>query len=117
MWIGTNAVVLPGVSIGHGAIIGAGSIITKDVPPYAIVAGNPAKIIRFRFTEDIINQLLDLEFWQYAPWDLWENDTVFNDIGKSIESIKNLKLNNIKPYVIENYVVDDLIKLYKKVYS
>ena len=55
-WIGTNAVILRGVRIGEGAIIGAGAVVTKDVPPYAIVGCNPAKVIKMRFTEtEIIN--------------------------------------------------------------
>jgi maltose O-acetyltransferase len=48
VWIGARAIILPGLTIGNGAIIGAGSVVTKDVPPYAICAGNPAKIIRYR---------------------------------------------------------------------
>jgi maltose O-acetyltransferase len=52
VWIGTRVIILPGVSVGKGAIIGAGAIVTKDVPDYAIVAGNPAKIIRFRNKRD-----------------------------------------------------------------
>ncbi len=48
VWLGYGAIILPGVTIGDGAIIGAGTVVTKDVPPYAIVGGNPAKVIRFR---------------------------------------------------------------------
>lgn len=65
VWIGTNALVLPNASkIGTGAIIGAGSVVTKDVPPFAIVAGNPAKIIKYRFSEKTINNLLESSWWE-----------------------------------------------------
>ena len=55
-WIGCNAIILKGVVVGRGAIVGAGSVVTKDVPPYAIVGGNPAKVIRNRFSEEEIQQ-------------------------------------------------------------
>ncbi len=67
VWIGTNAVVLPGVKIGDGAIIGAYSVVTRDVPPYSIVAGNPAVVIRERFPKDIIETLLKLRWWDWTP--------------------------------------------------
>lgn len=60
VWIGYNSLILSGVHIGQGAIIGAGSIVTKDVPPYAIMAGN--KIIKYRFSENIINQLMKINY-------------------------------------------------------
>ncbi len=64
VWVGANSVILRGVNIGDGVVIGAGSIVTKSVPPYAIVVGNPAKIIKFRFSEDIIERLLKLKWWE-----------------------------------------------------
>jgi acetyltransferase-like isoleucine patch superfamily enzyme len=65
VWIGYGVVILPSVnSIGHGAVIGAGSVVTKDVPPYAIVAGQPAKLIRYRFSEERIEQLLASRWWE-----------------------------------------------------
>ena len=63
VWIGLNAVILRGVTVGHGAIIGAGAVVTKDVPPYAIVVGSPAKILRYRFDAGIIQRLLDVAWW------------------------------------------------------
>lgn len=62
VWIGTNALILSGVKIGQGAIVAAGAVITKNVPPYAIVGGNPAKIIKYRFTEEIIEKLISIDF-------------------------------------------------------
>jgi len=63
VWFGQNVTVLPGVTIGDGAIIGANSLITKDVPAYSIVGGNPAKVIKFRFPDEIINELEKLQWW------------------------------------------------------
>lgn len=63
VWIGHGAIIKQGVSIGNGAVIGMGSIVTKDVPDYAIFAGNPAKLIKFRFDENIIKKLLEIKWW------------------------------------------------------
>ena len=67
VWIGHGAYIAAGVTIGHGAVIAAESVVTKDVPPYAIVAGNPAKLIRFRFEEDIIARMLASRWWDREP--------------------------------------------------
>lgn len=66
VWIGNNALILSGVRIGHGAVVAAGAVIVKDVPDYAIVGGNPAKVIRFRFSDEEINQLLQLNWWDWS---------------------------------------------------
>jgi acetyltransferase-like isoleucine patch superfamily enzyme len=63
VWIGTRSIILDGVKVGTGAVIAANSIVTKDVPPYAIVAGVPARIIKYRFSDDKINKLLKSEWW------------------------------------------------------
>jgi virginiamycin A acetyltransferase len=65
-WIGAHAVIMGGVTVGDGAIVGAGAVVTRDVPPYAIVAGVPARLIRYRFSEEVIQQLLELRWWQYT---------------------------------------------------
>lgn len=65
VWIGSYVMILGGVHVGNGAVIGAGSIVTKDVPPYAIVAGCPARIIRYRFDEEKRKRLLASNWWDY----------------------------------------------------
>ena len=64
VWIAANVCIKQGVTIGTGAVVGAGSVVTKDVPPYAIVAGVPARIIRYRFNEETIQKLLDSQWWR-----------------------------------------------------
>lgn len=66
VWIGTEAVIMPGVKIGSGAVIGSRALVTKDVSAYSIVGGNPAKVIRKRFSEDEIKMLLEIEWWNFS---------------------------------------------------
>lgn len=93
VWIGTNSTVLNGLSIGDGAVIGANTILTKDVPPYAIVVGNPGKIVGYRFSEDIIQQLLDLKWWQLPKEIISDNFQLFKskNIKELIQKLKILK--------------------------
>ncbi len=65
VWIGMNALILSGIEIGDGAVIGAGSVVLKNVEPYAIVGGNPAKLIRYRFDEQIITKLREIAWWNW----------------------------------------------------
>jgi virginiamycin A acetyltransferase len=67
VWIGREATVMPGMSIGDGAIVGAQAVVASPVPPYAVVAGNPARIVRYRFREDTIETLLDIAWWHWTP--------------------------------------------------
>jgi virginiamycin A acetyltransferase len=68
VWLARNTTIRSGVTIGNGAVVGANSFVAKDVPPYAIVGGNPAKIIKYRFPEEQIIQLNKIKWW------LWDND-------------------------------------------
>lgn len=65
VWIGHGALILPGVTIGNGAIIGAGAVVARDVPDYAIVAGNPARVIRYRFDPEVIERLNRIAWWDW----------------------------------------------------
>lgn len=92
VWIGDNVIILSGVQIGTGAIIGAGSVVTKDVKPYLIVAGVPAKPIRFRFSENIIKQMLEIKWWNWTDKKIRQNKEFFNiDFSQHPDmNIKNL---------------------------
>ncbi|MEH2471595.1 phosphonate metabolism protein (transferase hexapeptide repeat family) [Nitrobacteraceae bacterium AZCC 2161] len=79
VWIGHGAIVLPGRNIGTGAVVAAGAIVTKDVPAYAIVAGNPARIIRRRFPEEVADALTELAWWD---WDHEKLRTALPDFQK-----------------------------------
>lgn len=63
VWIGYRVIIMQGVTIGHGAVIGAGAVVTKDIPAYAVAAGSPAKIISYRFEEELIEALLQSRWW------------------------------------------------------
>lgn len=67
VWIADGATILSGVSIGDGAVIGSSAMVVKDVPPYAIVAGNPATVVKYRFAEAQIAELLRIAWWDWAP--------------------------------------------------
>lgn len=89
VWIGMNVLILSGVKIGDGAVIGAGCVVAKDVEPYAIVAGNPARLIRKRFPQDVIDKLLELKWWNW-------------DRAKISENMPYLMSNRIEEFVKRN---------------
>ena len=89
VWIGHNASIMAGVKIGNGAVIGAGAIVTKNIPAYAIYAGIPAKLIRYRFDAATINKLEELKWWDYPESVIAE--LPFNDVKRCIEILVEKK--------------------------
>lgn len=79
VWIGARAIVMSGVTIGDGAVVGAGSVVTRDVPPYSIVAGAPAVVVKFRFSDSIRARLLELQWWDWSEDKIRRNRSLFCD--------------------------------------
>jgi acetyltransferase-like isoleucine patch superfamily enzyme len=98
VWIGSGAQVLQGVKVGDGAVLAAGAIVTKDVPPYAIVAGVPARILRYRFDENRIQTLLRLKWWDWPIEKLKDHSGSFSTPDWSFDEIppdaQHTHLNN-----------------------
>ncbi|MBK4215820.1 CatB-related O-acetyltransferase [Paracoccus caeni] len=86
VWIGEGCYISRGVKIGDGAVIAARATVVKDVPPYAIVGGTPAQIIRYRFDREVINGLMDIKWWNYGPEIISEADW-----GNPISCIEHMK--------------------------
>jgi acetyltransferase-like isoleucine patch superfamily enzyme len=88
VWIAGHVLLLQGIRLGDGCIVAAGAVVTRDVPPYAIVGGVPATIIRYRFPVDIIEKLLSLQWWDRSPEELRAAQTCFHDAGGFIAHFK-----------------------------
>ena len=88
VWIGNDVVLKGGIVINDGAVIAANSVVTKDVPPYAVVAGIPAKVIKYRFSPEVIEQLLQIRWWDYYFFDLPDNSKC-DDIDHFVTSMRD----------------------------
>lgn len=86
VWIGDKVYIRAGVTVGDGVVIGANAVVTKDVPPYAIIAGCPAKILRYRFDEETIAILLSLKWWDWSDEIISENRLSFASVEDLIKS-------------------------------
>jgi acetyltransferase-like isoleucine patch superfamily enzyme len=91
VWIGARVTILGGVKIGVGAIVAAGAVVTKDVPPYSIVGGVPAKLIKYRFSDDIIFKLVQTRWWQSSEEDLREFSNYSNNVMEFLTHFGNKK--------------------------
>lgn len=86
VFIGANVTVLDGITIGDGAVIGAGTVVSKDIPPYAVVAGSPVQILRYRFDQNKVQKLLDLKWWNFSDEQLKSVEKYFFDIDNFIDT-------------------------------
>ncbi len=91
VWIGNNVLIPGGISVGTGAIVAAGSVVTKDVPPYAIVGGNPANLIRYRFNEEDRAFLLQTAWWEWPEGVVTSLAETFNDMAAFRSAVKRYK--------------------------
>jgi acetyltransferase-like isoleucine patch superfamily enzyme len=91
VWIGTKVIIMGGLSIGDGAIIGAGSIVTKDIPAYAVAAGVPAKVIRYRFEEPVVERLLAMKWWNLSEEKLKKNIDLFQTENFNLSDLKRFE--------------------------
>ncbi len=96
VWIGDSVVVLPGVKIGNGAVIGAGSIVTKDIPDYAVAVGNPARVIKMRFSEKVCEELKEVRWWEWDDSLIRKNRWFFEENLKEHDSVVLEKLRKIR---------------------
>ena len=96
VWMGFGVQIMPGVTIGDGAVIAAGAVVTKDVEPYAVVGGVPARTIRSRFPDDVVEELLALSWWRFAPWQL--DGIEFSDIRQALSGIAEMRDAGIEEY-------------------
>jgi len=108
VWIGTGAIILNGVTIGDGAVVVAGAVVSKDVEPYTIVGGVPAKPIRKRFSDEIVEKLIKLKWWNYDPAVLDGID--FTNIEESIENLEQRISCGVKVFVPDKFEIDPITK-------
>lgn len=106
VWIGHGAVINAGVSLGNGVAVAAGSVVTRNAPAYTIVGGNPAKIIRYRFSEAIIAKLETLQWWRFSPAQI--KGIPINDVQEAISRIEQLAATEA-PYEIEMKTVQQVL--------
>lgn len=88
VWIGANVIILPGVKIGDGAVIAAGAVVNKDVPSYAIVGGVPAKVIKYRFEQEMIDKLIEISWWDWSIEEIEDNIELFYQPEKFVKEYK-----------------------------
>ncbi|MDR5865945.1 CatB-related O-acetyltransferase [Halomonas koreensis] len=90
VWLGRNSLIKSGVTIGHGSVVGMGAVLTKSIGEYEVWAGNPAKFIRKRFSDEISRQLLAIRWWEWGDDEIAEKSWMFNDVRYFVEAEKGV---------------------------
>lgn len=101
VWIGDGAVLMPGITIGTGAVVGANAVVTKSVPPYAVIGGVPARVISYRFSKAVIRSLLRSKWWEYSIKDI----ETFH-VGNVFQFMEDLSASGYKPHELPTYRKD-----------
>jgi acetyltransferase-like isoleucine patch superfamily enzyme len=96
VWIGEGTTIIGGVKVGDGAVVAARSVVTKDVPPYAIVGGVPAKIIKYRFSEELVEKLLEVKWWNLDENTIKKNIELFTKFNFSKDDLSRLRIESKK---------------------
>jgi virginiamycin A acetyltransferase len=91
VWIGANATILSGVKIGNGAVIAANALVTKDVAPYTVVGGTPAVALKKRFSEEVIDALMKLEWWNWDREKIKRNESLFRLESPDVDALRNIE--------------------------
>lgn len=102
-WIAHGVYIKNGVTIGDGAVIGARSVVTRDIPPYAIAVGSPAQVLKYRFDEPLIERLLRLKWWRFAPWQIRSID--FSNPSHALDGLERLIDDGLEEYKPEKFKV------------
>ena len=106
VWLGNHVIIKDGVRVGDGAIVGAHAVVTADLPPYTIAVGNPARVIRSRFSDKIIERLMALQWWNFSMGDM--GPLPFNHIEAAIERIEERVGEGMLPYEAQIITGTDL---------
>jgi acetyltransferase-like isoleucine patch superfamily enzyme len=107
VWVGANVILNRGITLGTGCVVGTNALVTKDVPPYAIVGGIPAKVIKYRFSEPVIERLLASQWWQYG-FDVFGQNQAFMDPIKVLDLLERKRdEGTLQPFTPEPVVADE----------
>ena len=98
VWIGRGATIMGGVKIGSGAVIGANAVVAKNIPPYAIAVGNPARVIKYRFDEETVKKFMAVKWWNWDLNKIYDNVPIMGDAEKFLETHYKPELEYIPPY-------------------